>query len=41
MIKIKNAIVGFKGRFEQGEETVNMKIGQLKLRSPRSRQKKQ
>lgn len=37
---MKNALVGFKDRFQQAEETVNMKVGQLKLCSLRNRKKK-
>lgn len=37
---MKTAVVGFKDRFQQAEETVNMKVGQLKLCSLRNRKKK-
>lgn len=36
---MKNLLVAFKSRFEQAEETVNMKAGQLKLCSLKSRKK--
>lgn len=36
---MKNALVGFKDRFQQAEKTVNMK-GQLKLCSLRNRKEK-
>lgn len=34
---MKNSLVGFKSIFEQAEETVNMKVGQLKLCSLKSK----
>lgn len=38
--KKKKSPKGLKGRFEQAEESVNLKIGQWKLLSLRNRNKK-
>lgn len=38
--KIKNSLQRFKGRFEQAEESANMREGQWKLPRLRNRKKK-
>jgi len=37
--EMKNSLEGFQGRFEQAEESMNLKTGQLKSSSPRDRKK--
>lgn len=41
IIEIKNSLKGFNSGFRQTKESVNMKIGQLRLFSFRSRNRKE
>ena len=38
--EMKNSLQGFKGRFAQAEESVNLKIGEWELQNLKNRKKK-